>query len=61
MKDIPYSTLKKYERAYKIMLGREQENKTFAEMAKEYQLSLVRVREMYITEKRRQRQLDYSQ
>lgn len=57
MKDIPYSTLKKYERAYKIMLGREQENKTFAEMAKEYQLSLVRVREMYITEKRRQRQL----
>lgn len=47
MKDIPYSELKEDRRAYDIMLLRDQYNNTFADIAKEYGISLVRARELY--------------
>lgn len=47
MKDIPYSTLKQDERAYEIMLLRDQHNNTFTDIANEYSISVVRVRQIY--------------
>lgn len=47
LKDIPYSELKEDRRAYDIMILRDQYNNTFADIAKEYGISLVRARELY--------------
>lgn len=47
MKDIPYSTLKQDERAYEIMLLRDQHDNTFTDIANEYSISVVRVRQIY--------------
>lgn len=47
MNDIPYSQLKEDRRAYDIMILRDQYNNTFADIAKEYGISLVRARELY--------------
>lgn len=47
LKDIPYSELKKDGRAYEIMLLRDQENCTFAEIAAKFTISGPRVMEIY--------------
>lgn len=47
LKDIPYSILKKNERAYEIMLLRDQYNNTFTDISKEYKVSVQRVRQIY--------------
>ena len=47
MKDIEYSELKKNERAYEIMTLKDQNGNTFSDMAKEYGISFVRVRQIY--------------
>ena len=39
LQDIPYSELKKNERAYRILLLRDQEGKSFAQIASEYHIS----------------------
>lgn len=48
IKDIEYSVLKENKRAYEIMLLRDQYDNTFADIAKEYEISVGRVRQIYI-------------
>lgn len=45
--DIPCSTLKQDGRAYEIMLLRDQHDNTFADISKEYNLSVARVVQIY--------------
>lgn len=47
MKDIPYSELKKNKRAYDIMVLRDYYNNTFTDIAKDYEMSFIRVRQLY--------------
>lgn len=47
LKDIPYSILKQNERAYDIMLLRDQRYNTFTNIAKEYEISVIRVTQIY--------------
>ena len=47
MKDIPYSELNQDKRAYEIMLLRDQHGNTFADIAKEFELSGERIIQIY--------------
>lgn len=47
MKDIPYSILKQDERAYEIMLLRDQYANTFTDISREYEISVARVVQIY--------------
>lgn len=47
LKDIPYSELNQDERAYEIMLLRDQHDNTFVDIAKEFEISVVRVIQIY--------------
>lgn len=47
MKDIPYSELNQDKRAYKIMLLRDQHGNTFADIAKEFEISAGRAIQIY--------------
>lgn len=47
LKDIPYSALKLDERAYDIMLLRDQYNNTFTDIAKDYEISIERIKQIY--------------
>lgn len=47
LKDIPYNVLKENERAYKIMLLRDQYNNSFNDIAKELELSVTGVKQIY--------------
>lgn len=47
MKDIPYSELNQDKRAYEIMLLRDQHGNTFADIAREYEISVARVIQIY--------------
>ena len=57
MKDIPYSELKKNKRDYDIMILRDQHNNTFTDIAKDYEISSIWVREIYSKIKIKQMQL----
>ena len=54
LNDIPYSTLKENRRSYEIMTLRDQYDNTFADIAKEYNISSLRVRALYNRIKNRQ-------
>ncbi len=54
MKDIPYSALKEDGRAYAVMLLRDQHGNTFADIAKEFEISAGRVIQIYNKEKFKQ-------
>lgn len=54
IKDIPYSVLKQNARAYEIMLLRDQHANTFTDMAKEFNISAERVKNLYYRMKIRQ-------
>lgn len=54
LKDIPYSELNQNERAYEIMLLRDQHGNTFADIAKEFALSVSSVIQIYNTVKLKQ-------
>jgi hypothetical protein len=54
MKDYLYSSLKENERAYEIMLLRDQCGETLSMIAKEYDLSIARVQQIYHHIKRKQ-------
>lgn len=47
LKDIPYSVLEQDERAYEIMLLRDQHGNTFTDIAKEFEISVARVMQIY--------------
>ena len=47
LKDIPYSELKQGERTYEIMLLRDQNDNTFTDIAKEFEISVARVIQIY--------------
>ena len=47
LKDIPYSTLKQNQRAYEIMLLRDQHANTFADIAAACEISAARVAQLY--------------
>ena len=47
LKDIPYNTLKQDKRAYEIMLLRDQHDNTFTDIAKEYEINVTRVIQIY--------------
>lgn len=47
LKYIPYSTLKQDERAYEIMLLRDQYNNTFTDIAKKNEISAQRAKQIY--------------
>lgn len=47
LNNIPYETIKKNARDYEIMLQRDQHGCTFPELAKEFGLSVARVRDIY--------------
>lgn len=47
LKDIPYSVLKQDRRSYEIMLLRDHHGNTFTDIAKEYEISVVRVVQLY--------------
>lgn len=47
MKDIPYQTLKQDQRAYEIMLFRDQYGNTFTDIAREFDISTVRATQIY--------------
>ena len=47
LKDVSYSVLKEDERAYKIMLLKDQDGYNFSDIAKEFDLSLARVTQIY--------------
>lgn len=47
LKDIPYSLLNEDERAYEIMLLHDQHGNTFAEIAKEFEVSRERAKQIY--------------
>lgn len=57
LKGTPYSVLKQDERAYKIMLLRDQYDNTFTDIAKEYGISVVRVKQIYNKTKMKQTRL----
>lgn len=57
LQDIPYSELKKNERAYRILLLRDQEGKSFAQIASEYHISTGQARSIYHKHKRKQIEL----
>lgn len=57
MKDVAYSELKKNERAYEIMLLKDQNGNTFADIAKEFGISVVRARQIYVRQKIKQKNL----
>lgn len=54
LKDIPYSLLKQDERAYEMMLLRDQHDNTFTDIAKEYGISVARVTQHYYSLKIKQ-------
>lgn len=54
LKDEPYSVLKQKERDYEIMLLRDQHSNTFTEIAKEFEISVTRVKQLYDNLKRKQ-------
>lgn len=54
LKDIPYSVLKQKERGYEIMLLRDQHGNTFTDIAKEFEISVTRVKQLYDNLKRKQ-------
>lgn len=54
MKDIPYSRLKEDKRAYDIMILRDQRGSAFSDIAKDYETSPVRTKEIYSRIKMRQ-------
>lgn len=57
MEDIPYSDLKEDQRAYDMMMLRDQYNVKFADIARNYKISTARVRQIYDTIKVRQARL----
>lgn len=57
LKDIPYSILKKDERAYEVMLLRDQYDNTFTDISKEYGISTARAVQIYNKIKRKQMNL----
>lgn len=57
LQDVPYSELKKNERAYEIMLLRDQHGNAFTDIAKEYGISHERTRQQYSKIKFRQSRL----
>lgn len=54
LNDTPYDVLKDDERAYQMMLLRDQYNNTFHDIAKEFKISVKRVTEIYRTQKFKQ-------
>ena len=46
-KDIPYSELKRDQKAYEIMILRDQYENTFSDIANEYEISIERVKQLY--------------
>ena len=54
LNDIPYSTLKKNGRSYEIMTLRDQYGNTFADIAKDYGISSIRIRGLYNKIKKQQ-------
>lgn len=57
LKDIPYSVLKEDERAYEIMLLHDQHGNTYTNIAKEYEISVARVVQIYNKMKIKQKHL----
>ena len=57
LKDIPYVLLKQNERAYEIMLLCDQHSNTFSDTAKEFGLSVSRIRQIYNGLKIKQKRL----
>lgn len=57
LKDIPYSLLKQDERAYEIMLLRDQDDNKFTDIAKEYEISAQRIKQLYHNIKIKQKRL----
>lgn len=55
LKDTAYSALMQDKRGYGIMLLREQEGKAFTDIAREYNISLERVRQIYSKQKFKQK------
>lgn len=54
LKDIPYGVLKQDERAYEIMLLRDQHDNTFIDIAKEYEISVAWSTQIYYRQKVKQ-------
>lgn len=54
LKDTPYDVLKQDERAYEIMLLRDQYGNTFTDIATEFRISVTRVSQIYKTLKIKQ-------
>ena len=54
LKKIPYSTLKEDRRSFEIMTLRDQHGSTFADIAKDYGLSAMRIRDLYNKIKKQQ-------
>lgn len=54
LKKIPYSTLKEDRRSFEIMTLRDQHGSTFADIAKDYGLSAMRIRDLYSKIKKQQ-------
>lgn len=54
LNDTPYDVLKEDERAYQIMLLRDQYNNTFHDIAKEFRISVKRVTDIYRRQKFKQ-------
>lgn len=54
MQDIPYNVLRQNKKAYQIMLFRDQQNRTFSDIANEYQISQTGALHMYTQIKIRQ-------
>ena len=57
MKDIPYSVLTQDKRAYEVMLLRDQFDNTFADIAKEFEMSVSWAVQLYRRQKFRQKSL----
>lgn len=47
LKDIAYSKLQQNERAYEVMLLRDQYDNTFTDIAKKYEISVTRALDIY--------------
>ena len=54
LKKIPYSTLKEDRRSFEIMTLRDQHGNTFADIAKDYGISSIRIRGLYNKIKKQQ-------
>lgn len=52
--DMPYSVLKENERAYEVMIMRDQNNNSYSDMAKKFELSSNRVLQIYYRTKMKQ-------